>query len=74
MAKCQAGGTCSPVSRSSTDQPGNSLREHFKPDAIKAKFHKFFFTKNEIIIIIIIVDRFYIALFSALEQTHCARM
>ena len=23
---------------------------------------------------IIIVDRFYIALFSALEQTHCARM
>ena len=27
-----------------------------------------------IIIIIIIIDRFYIALFSALEQTHCARM
>ena len=26
------------------------------------------------IIIIIIIDRFYIALFSALEQTHCARM
>ena len=26
------------------------------------------------IIIIIITDRFYIALFSALEQTHCARM
>ena len=25
-------------------------------------------------IIIIIIDRFYIALFSALEQTHCARM
>ena len=24
--------------------------------------------------IIIIIDRFYIALFSALEQTHCARM
>ena len=23
---------------------------------------------------IIIIDRFYIALFSALEQTHCARM
>ena len=23
--------------------------------------------------IIIIIDRFYIALFSALEQTHCAR-
>ena len=22
----------------------------------------------------IIIDRFYIALFSALEQTHCARM
>ena len=27
-----------------------------------------------IIIIIIIIDSFYIALFSALEQTHCARM
>ena len=27
-----------------------------------------------IIIIIIIIDRFYIALFSAFEQTHCARM
>ena len=26
-----------------------------------------------IIITIIIIDRFYIALFSALEQTHCAR-
>ena len=26
------------------------------------------------IIIIIIIDCFYIALFSALEQTHCARM
>ena len=26
------------------------------------------------IIIIIIIDRFYLALFSALEQTHCARM
>ena len=26
------------------------------------------------IIIIIIINRFYIALFSALEQTHCARM
>ena len=25
-------------------------------------------------IIVIIIDRFYIALFSALEQTHCARM
>ena len=25
-------------------------------------------------IIIIIIDRFYIALFSAVEQTHCARM
>ena len=25
-------------------------------------------------LIIIIIDRFYIALFSALEQTHCARM
>ena len=24
--------------------------------------------------IIIIIDRFYIVLFSALEQTHCARM
>ena len=24
--------------------------------------------------VIIIIDRFYIALFSALEQTHCARM
>ena len=23
---------------------------------------------------VIIIDRFYIALFSALEQTHCARM
>ena len=23
---------------------------------------------------IVIIDRFYIALFSALEQTHCARM
>ena len=30
-------------------------------------------TKSSIIIIII-VDRFYIALFSALEQTHCAHM
>ena len=27
-----------------------------------------------IIIIIIIINHFYIALFSALEQTHCARM
>ena len=27
-----------------------------------------------IIIIVIIIDRFYIALFSALEQTHCARI
>ena len=26
------------------------------------------------IIIIIIIDRFYIALFSALEQAHCARL
>ena len=25
-------------------------------------------------IIIIIIDRFYIALFSVLEQSHCARM
>ena len=23
---------------------------------------------------VVVVDRFYIALFSALEQTHCARM
>ena len=26
------------------------------------------------VIIIIIINRFYIALFSALEQTHCARV
>ena len=26
------------------------------------------------IVIIIIINRFYIALFSALEQTHCTRM
>ena len=33
------------------------------------------FLKSEIIIIIIIIiDRFYIALISSLEQTHCARM
>ena len=25
-------------------------------------------------IIVVVVDRFYIALFSALEQTHCTRM
>ena len=25
-------------------------------------------------IIVVVVDRFYIALFSALKQTHCARM
>ena len=29
---------------------------------------------NNNIIIIIIIDRFYTALFPALEQTHCARM
>ena len=27
-----------------------------------------------IVPVIVVVDRFYIALFSALEQTHCARM
>ena len=32
------------------------------------------FEWGTIIIIIIIIDRFYMALFSALEQTHCARM
>ena len=26
------------------------------------------------LLLIIIIDRFYIALFSAFEQTHCARM
>ena len=25
-------------------------------------------------VVVVVVDRFYIALFSALEQTHCARM
>ena len=34
---------------------------------------------NDVIIVIVVVggvvvDRFYIALFSTLEQTHCARM
>ena len=33
------------------------------------------FSREKILeIIIIIIDRFYIALFSALGQTHCARM
>ena len=32
------------------------------------------FCSVHIIIIIIIIDHFYIALFSALEQTHCARV
>ena len=26
------------------------------------------------VVVVVIVDRFYIVLFSALEQTHCARM
>ena len=25
-------------------------------------------------VVVVVVDRFYIALFSALEQNHCARM
>ena len=33
-------------------------------------------TDNEevVVFVVVVVDRFYIALFSALEQTHCARM
>ena len=31
-------------------------------------------TKDCVLFIITIIDRFCIALFSALEQTHCARM
>ena len=27
-----------------------------------------------VVAVVVVVDRFYIALFSALEQTHCARM
>ena len=27
-----------------------------------------------VVVVVVDVDRFYIALFSALEQTHCARM
>ena len=27
-----------------------------------------------VVVFVVVVDRFYIALFSALEQTHCARM
>ena len=26
------------------------------------------------VVVVVVVDRFYVALFSALEQTHCARM
>ena len=26
------------------------------------------------VVVVVVVDRFYIALFSALEETHCARM
>ena len=40
-------------------------------------FHVFlflFFLGQHQFFIIIIINRFYIALFSALEQTHCARM
>ena len=29
---------------------------------------------GDVMLILVVVDRFYIALFSALEQTHCARM
>ena len=27
-----------------------------------------------VVVVVVVVDRFYIELFSALEQTHCARM
>ena len=27
---------------------------------------------NVVVVVVVVVDRFYIALFSALEQTHCA--
>ena len=31
-------------------------------------------TSCTLTVVVVVVDRFYIALFSALEQTHCARM
>ena len=31
-------------------------------------------TNYNIVVVVVVVDRFYIALFSALEQTDCARM
>ena len=53
------------------------LGQHFLvvsiPFCVCRKFHSFFFF-NEHGKHIIIIDRFYIALFFAVEQTHCARM
>ena len=31
-------------------------------------------TVPAVVVVVVVVDRFSIALFSALEQTHCARM
>ena len=30
--------------------------------------------ENFVLLFVVVVDRFYIALFSAFEQTHCVRM
>ena len=30
--------------------------------------------EETLVVFVVVVDRFYIALFFALEQTHCARM
>ena len=29
---------------------------------------------QSLVVVVVLDDRFYVALFSALEQTHCARM
>ena len=51
------------------------LRMQLTPCIVNTMVNEFLSHSTSIAnVIIIIIDRFYIALFSALEQTHCARM
>ena len=57
----------------STNNTNTTIKHINNNIKTKSQTHNMFNVITNIIIIIII-NHFYIALFSALEQTHCARM
>ena len=56
------------------EEVGNAVPHHRPPVKVNSLQQSTQRYTRDSFVVVVVVDRCYIALFSALEQTHCARM